>query len=136
MAKETKSISEIVESHKPKNFKFKFYFKDDEIIKQLESENYDMSSIDTIKNDDLTNKAYNETEFTNYTREILGKAKEPTTLSEDFEDGIIISKKMITKADKKLQNIGVGYYDFNNVTYLIIKLQYERFDILEIFIKI
>ena len=131
MAKEKKSISEIVNDHKPKNFKFKFIFKDDEILKELESENYDISSTDTICNDELVQLAY-QSEFRYFEREVVGKAKEPT----DVGDGIVISKQLITKADKKLQQIGIGYFSMNDVNYVCIKFMYERFDIIEIFIKI
>lgn len=131
MAKEKKSISEIVNDHKPKNFKFKFIFKDDEILKELEAEKYDLSETDTICNDELTQAAY-QSEFRYFEREIVGKAKEPT----DVGDGIVISKQLITKADKKLQQIGIGYFSLNNVNYVCIKFMYERFDIIEIFIKI
>lgn len=132
MAKTTTSPSELVETHKPKNFKFKYYFKDDELLKELEKEGYDILSTDTIKNDPLTNYAYNNTEFVYHERTIIGKAKEPTEL----EDGIMISKKMITKADKKLLRIGIGYFTFNDLSYMAIRLEYERFDILELFVTI
>ena len=58
MAK-TLNADEIVESHKLKNFKYKFIFKNDDIIKELESLKYDISSTDTINNDDLTQAALN-----------------------------------------------------------------------------
>lgn len=132
MAATKLSPSELVDSHRPKNFKYKYYFKDDEFLKQLESDGFDIFSTDTIKNDELTNKGYNESEWFYFERDILGKAKEPTII----EDGIIISKKMITKADKKLLRIGIGYFNHNDTNYMCVKLEYEKFDILEIFIKL
>lgn len=130
MAKVTQA-DELVETHKPKNFKFKYYFKGD-ILTELESLGYDILSTDTIKNDQLTNFAYNEVSYDYKERNIIGKAKEPTEL----EDGIMISKKMVTKADKKLLRIGIGYFTYDNIDYMAIRLEYERFDILELFVTI
>ena len=88
---------------------------------------YDMSSLDTICNDDLVEKAL-QSDFTMYEREIVGKAKEPSIL----DNGVIISKKMVTKADKKLLGLYVGFFDYNS-RHIAIKLHYEKFDIIEIF---
>ena len=128
MAK-TLNADEIVESHKLKNFKYKFIFKNDDIIKELESLKYDISSTDTINNDDLTQAALN-TSYQYYERDIIGKAKEPTMM----DKGVIISKKMVTKADKKLLRIGIGFFNHDNIAYVSIRLVYEQFDIIEIFI--
>ena len=128
MAK-TLNADEIVESHKLKNFKYKFIFKNDDIIKELESLKYDISSTDTINNDDLTQAALN-TSYQYYERDIIGKAKEPTMM----DKGVIISKKMVTKADKKLLRIGIGFFNHDNIAYVSIILVYEQFDIIEIFI--
>lgn len=127
MAK-TISMSELVESHKPKNFKFKYIMKDNE-LRMLENENYDISSLDTIHNDELVRCAV-YAQYKEYDRGIIGKAKEPTCL----EDGIVISKKLVTKSDKKLLSLGVGRFELHNVMYVSIRLRYELFDIIEIFI--
>ena len=128
MAK-TLNADEIVESHKLKNFKYKFIFKNDDIIKELESLKYDISSTDTINNDDLTQAALNAS-YQYYERDIIGKAKEPTMM----DKGVIISKKMVTKADKKLLRIGIGFFNHDDIAYVSIRLVYEQFDIIEIFI--
>lgn len=132
MAKKELSASEIVETHRPKNFKYKYYFKSDEFLKKLCDEKFDILSTDTLQNDDLTNHAYNNSTWNYYERNIVGKAKEPTVI----EDGIIFSKKMVTKADKKLQRIGFGFFDYNSINYVAIKLEYMYFDILELFVKL
>ena len=128
MAK-TLNADEIVESHKLKNFKYKFIFKNDDIIKELESLKYDISSTDTINNDDLTQAALNAS-YQYYERDIIGKAKEPTMM----DKSVIISKKMVTKADKKLLRIGIGFFNHDDIAYVSIRLVYEQFDIIEIFI--
>ena len=128
MAK-TLNADEIVESHKLKNFKYKFIFKNDDIIKELESLKYDISSTDTINNDDLTQAAL-DASYQYYERDIIGKAKEPTMM----DKGVIISKKMVTKADKKLLKIGIGFFNHDDIAYVSIRLVYEQFDIIEIFI--
>jgi hypothetical protein len=121
-------LSQLVESHRPKNFKHK-YIMTDENLRKLEEENYDLSKLDTIQNDDITKCAI-EANYKEYDRTIIGKAKEPTPL----EDGIIISKKMVTKSDKKLLSLGVGRFEYNNTEYVSIRMHYELFDIIEIFI--
>lgn len=129
MASKDKSISEIVNDHKPKNYKFKFIVKDETLWKELEEQQYDISSLDTINDSDLTVAALN-TSFKEYPRETVSVAKKPTSI----DNGVIISKKMITKADKKLQSVNIGFFTHNNVRYVCIKFVYERFDIIEIFI--
>lgn len=126
-AKKTLTAEELVETHKPKNFKYKYIFNDDSLIAELMQNNYDMSTLDTICNDDLVEKALSA-DFTMYERTIIGKAKEPSIIDE----GIIISKKMVTKADKKLLGVYVGFFEYQS-KYIAIKLHYERFDIIEIF---
>lgn len=132
MAKKIESYGELVESHKPKNFKYKYIFHDDEVLKALETEQYDISSLDTIVNDELVNQALQSTVFTTYERETVARAKEPTIL----ENGVIISKRMVTKADKKLKGVHVGPFTYNGTQYIAVKLEYEKFEILEIFILI
>ena len=119
---------QIVESHKPKNFKFKYLFKDDKMFDELMCSEYDITTLDTICNDDLVNAAL-ATDYNEYERTIVGKAKEPTIL----DNGVIVSKKMVTKADKKLLGVYIGFFDYNDARYVAIKLIYEKFDILEIF---
>lgn len=128
-AKKNLTISEIVESHKPKNFKYKYIFSDEQTLFDLEKEGYDVTSLDTIQNDALVEAAL-QTEFQEYPRETVTKAKEPTVL----DNGVILSKKMVTKADKKLYGVYVGFFDFQDIYYVATKLKYEKFDILEIFI--
>ena len=129
MASNKKELTpqELVESHKPKNFKYKYIFNDDQLLADLMNSEYDMSSLDTICNDDLVEKAL-QSDFTMYEREIVGKAKEPSIL----DNGVIISKKMVTKADKKLLGLYVAFFDYNS-RHIAIKLHYEKFDIIEIF---
>lgn len=126
-SKKTLTPEELVESHKPKNFKYKYIFNDEEFLNELSSSGYDMSSLDTIDNDHLVEAALS-TNFIMYERTIVGKAKEPSIL----DDGVVISKKMVTKADKKLLGLYVGFFDYNT-KHIAIKLHYEKFDIIEIF---
>ena len=120
---------QIVESHKPKNFKFKFIFKDDGLIQELENSHYDMSSLDTINNTDLTLAAM-DAQFKEYPREVVTSSKKPTQI----EDGVLLFKQLTTKTDKKLLNVCVGFFSYNELRYVCIKFVYERFDIIEIFI--
>lgn len=129
MAKQTQSINEIVESHKPKNFKYYYHFHNDETLIELEKQGFDMASLDTIQNHDLIEAAKNAN-FKYYDRDIVAHAKEPTIL----ENGVIMTKKMATKTDKKLIRVGVGNFSFQSVSYVTVKLCYEKFDIYEIFI--
>lgn len=127
--KKTLTISELIETHKPKNYKYRFIINDDEIYKELTEQGFDLDTLDTIKNDMLVQEAL-KTEYIEYQREVVAKAKEPTIL----DNGVILSKKMATKADKKLLGVLVGFFDYNDLHYIAIKLKYEKFDILEIFI--
>lgn len=127
--KQQKSISEIVDTHKPKNFKYYFDFKHDETLIELEKQGYPLSELDTINNTALINLA-KQASYQYYDRDIISHAKEPTVL----ENGVMIIKKMATKTDRKLQNVGVGFFDANGVSYVAVKLCYELFDIYEIFI--
>lgn len=126
-SKETLTPEKLVESHKPKNFKYKYIFNDEEFLNDLLSSGYDMSSLDTIDDDHLVEAALS-TNFTMYERTIVGKAKEPSIL----DNGVVISKKMVTKADKKLLGLYVGFFDYNT-KHIAIKLHYDKFDIIEIF---
>lgn len=129
MAKEKDPITKVVDDHKPKNYKFKFIIKDDSLLTELEDLNYDISSLDTINDTDLTIAAMN-TEFKEYPREVVASSKKPTQI----EDGVLLFKQMTTKTDKKLLNVCVGFFSHNNLRYVCIKFVYERFDIIEIFI--
>ena len=127
MAKQI-SLPQLIESHRPKYFKHK-YIINDENLRILEQDGYDLSKLDTIKNDEITKLAI-EADYKEYDRTIVGKAKEPTPLN----DGIIISKRLVTKADRKLLSLGVGRFHHDDTEYVSIRLRYEQFDIIEIFI--
>ena len=123
------SPSKMVEDHKPKRYKFKYIIKDDTLLQELEDANYDISSLDTINDTDLTVAAMNS-EFKEYPREVVTASKKPTQI----EEGVLLFKQMTTKTDKKLQNVCVGFFTHNNLRYVCIKFVYLRFDIIEIFI--
>lgn len=129
MAKEKDPVTKVVDDHKPKNYKFKFIIKDDSLFKELEDLNYDLSSLDTINDVDLTLAAMNAP-FKEYPREVVAASKKPTQI----EDGVLLFKQLTTKTDKKLLNVCVGFFSHNNLRYVCIKFVYERFDIIEIFI--
>jgi hypothetical protein len=129
MAKQTLPMDEIIESHKPKNFKYRFIITDDTVYDELEKLQYDLSNLDTINDDELIQEAL-AASYTWYERDVVKRAKEPTI----FENGVILSKKMVTKTDKKLIKIGTGFFEFRNLRYVAIRMVYERFDIIEIFI--
>ena len=128
MAKKSVSISALVESHRPKYFKHAI-IPTEEAHQKLEEENFDFKKLDTINNEELLEHAIHA-DYHEYDRTIIKKAKEPTCL----DDGIIISKKMVTKADQKLQSVGIGRFVMDNTEYVSIRLRYEYFDIFEIFI--
>lgn len=125
-----KNAYEFANDFKPKNFKYKFIFHDDEFLNELLSINNDIESFDTINDDELTYHATHDIEFLSYDRETVSKAKQPYIL----DNGVILSKKLIKKADKKLLSVNVGLFDYNNMNYVSIVFKYEKFDILEIFI--
>jgi hypothetical protein len=129
MAKEKDSVTKVIDDHKPKNYKFKYIIKDDTLLKELEDSNYDLSSLDTINDTDLTVAAMNSV-FKEYPREVVASSKKPTQI----EDGVLLFKQMTTKTDKKLQNVCVGFFSHNDLRYVCVKFVYERFDIIEIFI--
>lgn len=128
MAKQEVSPSKLVDDHKPKYVKYKYIFKDDTLLEELLKERFDMTTLDTIMNDDLVNAAL-EASFKEYERDIVGKAKEPTFL----DDGIIISKRLITKADKKLLKVYIGFFTYEDTRHVAVKFEYERFVIVEVF---
>ena len=74
MAKEKDPVTKVVDDHKPKNYKFKYIIKDDALLKELEDSNYDLSSLDTINDTDLTVAAMNSV-FKEYPREVVASSK-------------------------------------------------------------
>ena len=117
----------LVEDHKPKNFKFKYIITDPSLEEDLIKNGYDISSLDMINDDKLIEQAL-KCDFREYDRSIIGKAKSATM----FDDGSMISKKMVTKADKKLLAVYVGMFG-DTLNHFVVKLHYEKFDIIEIF---
>ena len=129
MSKAKPNIRELVESHAPKNFKYYINLKNDESLKELESLGYDMTNLDTICQPELIKHAI-DAAYKYYEREVVARAKEPTLM----ERGVILNKKMATKTDKKLEKVGLAFFDIEDVSYVSVKLCYELFDIYEIFI--
>jgi hypothetical protein len=126
---EKKTSSQIVEEHKPKNYKFKYVITDPTLEKELNEAGFDMSTLDTIRDADLVADAL-AAPFQSYPREVVAASKKPTQI----ENGVLLFKKMVTKTDKKIQNVKVGFFPHNNLRYACIKFVYERFEIIEIFI--
>ena len=124
------TLKELIESHKPKNYKYYIDMNDEGLI-ELEKSGFNMAELDTINDPELI-KAAIATSYQMYDRSMVAKAKEPSIL----ENGVMLTKKMATKTDKKLRNVGVGYFTMNEVSYVAVKLIYERFDIYEIFITV
>lgn len=129
MSRQKPNIRELVESHAPKNFKYYINVKSDDDLKQLETLGYDMANLNTICQPDLIQRAMSAV-YKYYERDVVSRAKKPTIM----EHGIILNKKMATKTDKKLEQVGVAEFDIGDVKYVAIKLCYELFDIYEIFI--
>lgn len=128
MASKKLSIDEVVNSHRPKNVKYKYIFHSDDVLEKLIDMDFDISSLDTICDDELVNDSLKAT-YEEFGRECVAKAKVPTML----DKGVILSKQLITKADKKLQHVGVGFFNHKDISYVGIKFVYELFDIIEIF---
>lgn len=118
---------ELIKSHLPKNYKYFIHIKDKTLEDEL-SDDFDWNLIDTIDNSEIVNEAMNTT-YQLYERETVASAKKPTIL----DDGVILSKKLATKTDKKLINVGVGFFTYDGFRYVSTKLIYERFDIYEVF---
>ncbi len=118
---------ELIKSHLPKNYKYYIHIKDLTLENEF-SDEFDWKLLDTINDSALINLA-KETSYQYYERETVSSAKKPTIL----DKGVILSKKLATKTDKKLQNVGVGFFDYKGLRYVATKLVYERFDIYEIF---
>ena len=128
------SAPETIMSHLPKKHKYKIFIKDEEFLKELTESNFDKSLLDTINNDPLVNTGYNQTSFDSYERDTVSKAKEPTIVDKD--KGIVLSKQLITKTDKKLLKVDIKSLTYNESNYVIIKFVYEKFDIVEIFLLV
>ena len=134
MAKQL-SASETILSHLPKkNFKYKVIIKDDDFRNELIESNFDNELLDTIKNDQLVFTGYNNTDFNSYDRSTVSRAKQPTVI--DKGKGIVVSKQLITKTDKKLLTVDIKSFNFEDTPYVMIKFVYEKFDIVEIFLLV
>lgn len=134
MAKQL-SASETILSHLPKkNFKYKVIIKDDEFRNELNESNFDINLLDTIKNDQLVSAGYNNTDFDSYDRSSVSKAKQPTIIDKDR--GIVVSKQLITKTDKKLLKVDIKSFYYEDTPYVMIKFVYEKFDIVEVFLLV
>ena len=129
MAK-TLTPQELILSHLPKKIaKYKVIIKD-----ALNNDpDFDMSKLDTINNPPLVDYGYSGS-FKSYDRSTVAKAKEPTVIDEDR--GIVVSKQLITKTDKKLQSVDINTFTFNSNSYVMVKFVYELFDIIEIFLLV
>lgn len=121
--------AELINSHKPKNFKYRYIITDESLYKELEQDNFNLDELDTIHNDELIQQALS-CEYVLYERDIVGKMKEPTLM----DDGVIVSKAMVTKSDKKLNKLGIAFFDRNQQKHVVVRMYYDRFDIIEIFI--
>lgn len=130
MAKKKTDPVELVNTHRPKNFKYKYIFTDPSLPQELDDAGFDITTLDTINDDDLTDAAMEVKDFYEYERDVVAKAKKPT----EFDNGVMLSKKMATKTDKKLQKVKVGYFMYDSRKYVCLRLEYERFDIMELFI--
>ena len=124
------TMCDLVETHKPKKVKYKYIITDDKVYDELIDANYDIDTLDTINNDALVREAMLSNFASVFGREVIGKAKSPTIL----ENGVVFSKSLITKADKKLMSINMSEFMFSGIKHVAIKFNYEFFSILEIFI--
>lgn len=129
------SPKELIQSHLPKKIqKFKVIIKDAELHDELNNDpDFDMNTLDTINNTKLVSAGYSGP-FEIFDRSSVSKAKEPTVI--DSSKGIVISKQLITKTDKKLLSVGINTYEFQSNSYVMIKFEYEKFDIVEVFLLI
>ena len=120
---------------RPKNFKYKFIFTDDEFQEEIlklssPEDNTIQNELDTINSPELIMKAL-ESEFVSYGNNVK-KAKEPTLI----DDGVFISKMMVSKTGNALLDVQSSNFSYDNNNYMAIKFVYEKFYILEIFIMI
>lgn len=132
MMKEKQLMSDIINAHKPKGIKYEFLIKDEKVLNQLKEEGYDLGELSTINDEELVQAALLADTIDSFDRSIIKKATQPSLVG----DGIIISKKLISKADKKLIRIDISKFELRNTQFIGIKFVYEMFDILEIFIYI
>lgn len=130
-------FTKFIETFKPRNFKYKFIITNDEfqeeLLKLQAPDNSDMSindELDTINDTELVREAI-ASDFTSFGNNIK-KAKEPTFI----EEGIYVSKMMVTKTGKPLLDVQISHFSYNENSYMAIKFVYEKFYILEIFITI
>lgn len=118
---------ELIRSHLPKTYKYYIDIKDVTLEKELDDA-FDWEILDTLKRPELVRLA-KDIEYTLYERTTVSSAKKPTVL----DKGVVLSKNLATKTDKKLINVGVGFFKYEDMYYVSIKLIYDRFDIYEIF---
>lgn len=118
---------ELIKSHLPKTYKYYIDIKDVTLEKELDDA-FDWEILDTLKRPELVRLA-KDIEYTLYERTTVSSAKKPTVL----DKGVVLSKNLATKTDKKLINVGVGFFKYEDMYYVSIKLIYDRFDIYEIF---
>lgn len=118
---------ELIRSHLPKNYKYYVDIKDKTLENEL-PDSFDWDILDTLQRPDLV-AAAKEAEYRLYERTTVSSAKKPTVL----DRGVVLSKNLATKTDKKLINVGVGFFKCGDLDYVATKLIYERFDIYEIF---
>lgn len=135
MAKKDLTPKELIISHLPKKVdKYKVIIKDADLDEALKNDpEFDQSILDTINDDGLIDTGYNRT-FNSYDRSTVSKAKEPTVIDEN--KGIVVSKQLITKTDKKLLSVDVNTFPYNDNSYVMIKFVYEKFDIVEVFLLV
>lgn len=135
MAKNDLTPKELIISHLPKKVdKYKVIIKDADLDEALKNDpEFDQSILDTINDDGLVDTGYNRT-FNSYDRSTVSKAKEPTVIDEN--KGIVVSKQLITKTDKKLLSVDVNTFSYNDNSYVMIKFVYEKFDIVEVFLLV
>lgn len=127
--------AKFLKDFKPKNFKYKFIFTDDELQEDIlkmspPDDSTIQNDLDTIKNDPLVRAAV-ESDFVCYGNNVK-KAKEPTSIGE----GLFISKMMVSKTGKALLDVQTSRFEYEKNIYMAIKFVYEKFYILEIFIMI
>lgn len=127
--------AKFLKDFKPKNFKYKFIFTDDEfqedILKMSAPDDSTIQNdLDTIKNEPLIRAAL-DSDFVCYGNNVK-KAKEPTSIGE----GLFISKMMVSKTGKALLDVQTSRFEYEKNIYMAIKFVYEKFYILEIFIMI
>lgn len=118
---------ELIRSHLPKTYKYYIDIKDVTLEEELDDA-FDWEILDTLKRPELVRIA-KDIEYTLYERTTVSSAKKPTVL----DKGVVLSKNLATKTDKKLINVGVGFFKYEDMYYVSIKLIYDRFDIYEIF---